>query len=154
VNTDIDHLMAVMEAAFDPLYGEAWSRRQVEDALLFGHTHYLLAGEDGEEPQAGAQVAGFSLSRHGFEEEELLLFAVIPALRGRGIGRRLLARFAETAERRGAKTLLLEMRRGNSAESLYRAFGFEPIGERPKYYRQPNGERLDAITFACAASAR
>ncbi|MEO0057507.1 MAG: hypothetical protein RIT17_960, partial [Pseudomonadota bacterium] len=29
----IDRIMAVMEAAFDPAYGEAWNRRQVADAL-------------------------------------------------------------------------------------------------------------------------
>ena len=145
---DLDRIMAVMQAAFDPLYGEAWTRRQVEDALVFSHTHYLLAGTDGEDP-ADEPVVGFSLSRHGFEEEELLLFAVLPEYRGKGIGARLLARFAETANRRGAKQLLLEMRRRNPAERLYRSFGFIQIGERPKYYRQGNGDRIDALTFSC-----
>lgn len=145
---DLDRIMAVMAAAFDPLYGEAWNRRQVEDALLLGHTHYLLAGPDGEEPGEGEAV-GFSLSRYGFEEEELLLFAVTPDHRGKGVGARLLARFAETARRRGARQLLLEMRRGNPAERLYRGFGFGQIGERPNYYRQSNGETIDAITFSC-----
>lgn len=145
---DIDRIMAVMQAAFDPLYGEAWNRRQVEDAMVFGHTHYLLAGMDGEDPADDAAV-GFSLSRYGFEEEELLLFAVHPDHRGKGIGTRLLARFAETAKRRGAQRLLLEMRRGNPAERLYRGFRFVQIGERPKYYRQGNGESIDALTFSC-----
>jgi ribosomal-protein-alanine N-acetyltransferase len=144
---DLDRIMAVMQAAFDPLYGEAWTRRQVEDALVFSHTHYLLAGIDGEDPGDDAAV-GFSLSRHGFEEEELLLFAVMPEHRGNGVGSRLLTRFAEAAARRGAKQLLLEMRRGNPAERLYRGFGFVQIGERPKYYRQGNGEQTDALTFA------
>ena len=149
MNDDLDSIMAVMAAAFDPIYGEAWNRRQVEDALLIGNCHYLLAGQDGEQPAQGETVTGFSLSRHGFEEEELLLFAVIPNYRGKGIGARLLTRFAETARHRRASRLLLEMRRGNPAEKLYRAHGFVPIGERPKYYRQPNGQFTDAITFAC-----
>ena len=29
---DLDRLMAVMNTAFDPTFGEAWTRRQVEDA--------------------------------------------------------------------------------------------------------------------------
>jgi ribosomal-protein-alanine N-acetyltransferase len=145
---DIDGIMAVMAAAFDPEFGEAWSRRQLEDALLIGNCHYLLAGLDGNAPEPEGPVTGFSLSRHGFEEEELLLFAVAPQFRRRGIGARLLDRFAESARIRGARMLLLEMRRGNSAELLYRANGFTPIGTRPNYYRSLSGPRIDAITFS------
>ena len=144
---DIDRLMAVMQAAFPPEFGEAWTRRQVEDALLLGHTYYALLGADGDEPQDAEPAAGFFLSRHGFEEEELLLLAVDPAHRRKGLASRLLERLAADARARGAQRLLLEMRRGNPAELLYRAHGFEPIGERIKYYRTPGGERLDAVTF-------
>ena len=41
---DLDRIMAVMEAAFDPAFGEAWTRRQVGDARVLPNTHYLLAG--------------------------------------------------------------------------------------------------------------
>jgi [ribosomal protein S18]-alanine N-acetyltransferase len=145
---DLDRIMAVMAVAFDPAFGEAWTRRQVDDALVMGNCHYLLAGTDGNEPEPGAQTVGFSLSRCGYDEEELLLFAVHPEFRGRGIGRRLLSRFAAKAKERGAKRLLLEMRKGNPAEALYTEHGFAPIGERPNYYRGANGQRADAITFA------
>ncbi len=145
---DLDRIMAVMGAAFDPAFGEAWTRRQVEDALVIGNCHYLLAGSDGA-PATEGPAAGFSLSRTGFEEEELLLFAVLPELRRRGLGGRILEALAAAARERGAKRLLLEMRRGNPAESLYRAFGFVPIGERPSYYRMAGGDRVDAVTFAC-----
>ena len=30
---DIDRIMAIMAAAFDPHYGEAWTRRQVEEMV-------------------------------------------------------------------------------------------------------------------------
>lgn len=143
---DLDRIMAVMTAAFDPAYGEAWSRRQVEDALVLGNCHYLLAWP--EDASQDEPPAGFCLSRMGFEEEELLLFAVHPAFRGRGIGWRMLERFADQAAERGAKRLLLEMRRGNDAERLYLRFGFVPIGTRPNYYRAVDGSRIDAITFA------
>lgn len=149
MNDDVDRIMAVMEAAFDPTFGEAWSRRQVEDALLVGNCHYLLGGFDRATPEPGASAAGFCLSRTGYEEEELLLFAVIPSARRKGIGRAMLKQFADAARKRGARRLLLEMRRGNPAEELYRQFGFHPIGERPKYYLTPQGTRIDAITFAC-----
>jgi [ribosomal protein S18]-alanine N-acetyltransferase len=145
---DIDRLMAVMRSAFDPAYGEAWNRRQVEDALLLGHSHYALLAAYGGEPSGDEPAAAFFLSRHGFEEEELLLLAVDPAHRRKGLGLALLKRLAVGAKSRGAARLLLEMRADNPAEALYRAFGFEPIGRRQQYYRSPTGTRLDAVTFA------
>lgn len=151
---DIDRIMAVMQTAFDPAYGEAWNRRQLEDALLIGNCHYLLINAQGEAPAPDEPAAGFSLSRHGFEEEELLLFAVDPIYRGQGLGQKLLARFARAAQARGAQRLLLEMRQDNPAERLYRQFGFTVIGHRPGYYRTPFGTRLDAITFACDCQTR
>lgn len=83
----MDRLMAVMTGAFDPAFGEAWTRRQVEDALVIGNCHYLLVDDAGQAPAPGAAACGFSLSRTGFGEEELLLFAVDPEHRRRGLGR-------------------------------------------------------------------
>ncbi|MEO7739954.1 MAG: N-acetyltransferase [Novosphingobium sp.] len=142
-----------MGAAFDPTFGEAWNRRQVEDALLLGNCHYLMIAEHGEKPLPGEPAAGFCLSRHGYEEEELLLFAVDPKYRRRGLGAALLARFAACAQERGADRLLLEMRENNPAEHLYRQFGFVPVGRRTGYYRSSSGARLDALTFACECKA-
>lgn len=144
---DVDRIMAVMNTAFAPEFGEAWNRRQVEDALLLGNCHYRLLSPAGEAPLDHEPTAGFFLSRHGFEEEELLLLAVDPAHRRKGIGDKLLKNLENDAISRGAKSLFLEMRRGNPAELLYRANGFSPIGERLNYYRTLSGERLDAITF-------
>lgn len=145
---DIDRIMAVMDLAFDPQFGEAWTRRQVSDALT-ANCHYSLIDATGNYPAPGTDAAGFFLSRSGIDEEELLLFGVTPCFRRKGLGQKLLWELAGAARTRGARRLLLEMRRGNPAEALYRAFGFSPIGERPNYYRTINGERLDAITFAC-----
>ena len=139
---DLDRIMAVMEAAFDPQYGEAWNRRQVEDALFLGNCHYGLAMD-------GNTCAGFFLSRFGFDEEELLLLGVVPAMRRRGHGAALLEQFLAGAGSRGATRALLEMRQSNSAEILYRKAGFEQVGLRANYYRGKYGERGDAMTFAC-----
>ena len=145
---DLDRIMAVMEAAFDPAFGEAWTRRQVGDALVLPHTHYLLAGPDGQDPGDGEDAAGFVLSRAILNEEELLLIAVDPRYRGRGIGTALLGRFVAAARERGAARLFLEMREGNPAEALYRREGFAVVGRRHAYYRRGTGAPLDAITFA------
>lgn len=148
MNDDVDRIMAVMTAAFAPEFGEAWTRRQVEDALLLGNCSYGLVAADGSVPEQGHAAAGFFLARHVVGEEELLLLAVDPAARRGGLGARLLDRFAEAAKARGAQRLLLEMRDGNPAEGLYRRYGFLPVGRRRDYYRTPDGRRVDAITCA------
>lgn len=145
---DLDRIMAVMEAAFDPAYGEAWTRPQVEDALILPNTHYLLAGPDARAPGEDGKAVGFVLSRGAADEEELLLLAVDPRHRGRGIGSALLTRFITEAGARGAARLFLEMREGNPAESLYRRHGFAIVGRRRAYYRRGTSAPLDAITFA------
>jgi ribosomal-protein-alanine N-acetyltransferase len=148
LNDDIDRIMAVMNAAFDPAYGEAWNRRQVSDALLMPNTYYLLASTEGHEPASGEAAAGFILSRGILDEEELLLIAVHPDHRKRGVGAALMQRFIDTAAERGRRNLFLEMREGNRASALYERFGFEPVGRRRNYYRSAQQGPLDAITYA------
>ena len=145
---DIDRLMEVMDAAFPAKFGEAWTRRQVEDAILFGRSYYYLIGEDGTQALPGQKAAGFFLSRLGVEEEELLLLAVSPQYRRRGLGRRILEELSKSAKDRGSQRIFLEMREGNNAELLYVSHGFRTIGKRPKYYLCDDGSRIDAITFA------
>jgi ribosomal-protein-alanine N-acetyltransferase len=147
----LDRIMAVMEAAFDPAYGEAWNRRQVADALSMPSTHALVVDTDGaiiaNDGATPRTPAGFVLSRHVLDEEELLLIAVVPGCRRRGIGAALIGHLFDAARGRGITRIYLEMRRGNPALHLYRKLGFTPIGERLNYYRMANGERIDAITF-------
>lgn len=150
---DLDRLMAVMDASFDPLFQEAWTRRQVEDALVTGNCRYFLVSDSGEPITVNCinnnqMTCGFYLSRQIVSDTELLLFAVAPAFRGRGLGFQLLEHLRSSARSNGSDRIFLEMRRDNPAERLYRRFGFSPVGIRPNYYRLLDGKRVDAITFA------
>ncbi len=145
---ELDQLMEVMEAGFDPQWREAWTRQQVESSLAMPHTYAILVDADGGDVGPDARAGGFVLARRGPGEEELLLIAVRPDLRRKGLGRLLLERFAELARSHGADRIFLEMRANNPAESLYLACRFEPIGRRRDYYRTIAGEAIDAITFA------
>ena len=144
---DVDRIMAVMGAAFDPEYREAWNRNQIESALTFGNCHVILVDSAGREPIDDEAAAGFILSRTTLDEEELLLFAVAPDFRGRGLGGKMLGCFIENCRNRSVAVIHLEMRRGNLAEKLYRTWGFTPVGQRPNYYRTTSGQSIDAITF-------
>jgi ribosomal-protein-alanine N-acetyltransferase len=145
---DIDRIMAVMEAAFDPQWGEAWTRRQVEGSLMMRSTHYRLMDAAGGDPADGEPAAAFAMVRAAPGEEELLLIATMPHLRGHGLGARMIERLADDARVRGATQLFLEMRENNPAASLYERQGFNPIGRRKAYYTAGDGSRIDAITFA------
>lgn len=146
----VEHIMRIMDRSFDPAFGEAWNRRQVSDSLAMPTTHALVIDSRGHPIEDGpdsGKPAGFVLTRHAADEEELLLIAVMPEYRGQGFGQELIERLLVQSRARGVSRIFLEMRRGNPAEQLYRKSGFEPIGMRRDYYRLANGERVDAITF-------
>lgn len=143
----LDNIMAIMDAAFDPAFGEAWTRTQLLGSILLPNSHCGLVDEHGRSMDGSCPAAGFYLSRNAFDEEELLLLGVHPDARRRGLATILLDDLAAGARSRGVQTLLLEMRDGNPAEILYKNWGFEPVGRRRDYYKGVNEQRMDAITF-------
>jgi len=143
----LDAVMEVMDCAFDPHWREAWTRAQVRDSLDMPSTSLLLADREGKVIRKG-NAAGFVMARQALDEEELLLIAVRPEERGKGVGKRLIESYIDSARGRGVRSVFLEMRANNPAQSLYRRVGFTPIGTRPRYYRTSDGQQIDAITFA------
>jgi ribosomal-protein-alanine N-acetyltransferase len=94
---DLDPVMKVMEAAFGDRFGEAWTRSQCAGILPMAGVSLTLARDE----ESGSAV-GFSLCRHVADESELLLLAVSPEHRRRGIGRGLLHDFLDRARADGA----------------------------------------------------
>jgi ribosomal-protein-alanine N-acetyltransferase len=141
-SADLDAVTQVMNAAFDERFGEAWTRSQCAGILPMPGVELVLA-RDGE-----GEIAGFSLSRTVADEAELLLLAVAPEHRRRGVGRMLLDHFVEHARDRGASLVHLEVREGNPAVIMYRQAGFTLAGRRPKYYRGRFGGDFDALTLS------
>ncbi|WP_454886781.1 GNAT family N-acetyltransferase [Sphingomonas oryzagri] len=139
---DLDEVMATMHLAFDPAFGEAWTRGQCAGIMGLGGVWLLLSRRCG-------RPAGFALARGVLDEAELLLLAVQPEHRRFGIGRALLDAVAAEARSHGATRLHLEMREGNPASILYERAGFHEIGRRKRYYRGHDGSSFDAITLAC-----
>lgn len=140
---DLDQVIQVMQSAFDPSFGEAWTRSQCAGILpMSGVSLYVARDPDSEE------AIGFSLQRVIADEAELLLLAVAPSWRGRGIGRSLLGQFVDDARSRGAHRLHLEVRDGNPAIRMYRLAGFDLAGRRSKYYHGAGDQLFDALTFA------
>ena len=137
---DLAAVMRVMDAAFDPAYGEAWSGAQLLTLFALPSARVCVAW-DGERP------CGFSAARIAGPESELLLLAVDPDYRGRGIGALLMSDWQAWATDQGAEEYFLEMRADNDAVYLYRGSGFSECGRRPAYYRGNDGIVRDAVTM-------
>ena len=83
-----------------------------------------------------AGFAGFAIMQFGDERSHLVLMAVPPAYRRRGIGRRLLGWLVESAQVAGIMSIHVELRAQNrAAHAFYRAAGFAESLRIPGYYR-------------------
>lgn len=137
---DLDEMMRIMSSAFQPCFGEAWTRSQCAGIMPMNGVSLTIAeGDHGP--------IGFSLVRAVADEAELLLLAVERGEQKRGIGQALLDNFIASSLAGGAHRLHLEVRDGNPAMSLYAASGFARAGRRRNYYHGPDGQAYDAVTL-------
>jgi ribosomal-protein-alanine N-acetyltransferase len=84
----------------------------------------------------GDLLMGFAIMSFGDEHAHLVLMAVRPAGRRRGIARRMTDWLLETAATAGVATIHLELRAQNEdARAFYRALGFTETLRLPGYYR-------------------
>jgi ribosomal-protein-alanine N-acetyltransferase len=94
----------------------------------------------------GRKTVGFSVSRMGADEAEILSIAVAESHRGRGLSNSLLLTHLGHLAGRGIRTVFLEVEENNQpARRLYERAGFSVVGRRERYYRQTGGEALDAL---------
>jgi ribosomal protein S18 acetylase RimI-like enzyme len=82
-----------------------------------------------------AALVGFAIMDFGDERAHLVLLAVQPARRRRGVGRSLLEWLLESARTAGIASIHLELRSANeAARRFYRALGFSETLLIPRYY--------------------
>jgi [ribosomal protein S18]-alanine N-acetyltransferase len=133
--------MTVMARAFDPQYGEAWTASQCTGVLSMPGAVLLVARD------AGGVPLGFAMMRQVIDEAELMLLAVVPEMRGHGVGKALLQQSIATVTASGATSYFLEVRSDNSAIEFYKQAGLQQVGVRRDYYRGGDGCRRDALTY-------
>lgn len=136
-------------------FDEAWSVFTVRQVLAMPGAFGILAVADGFDKGAGrGGLLGFALGRSAGGECELLSLAVADTQRGRGIGSTLLSAALDRARSDRVERMFLEVAEDNDiAQHLYREYGFQQIGRRPRYYRRPGGEAMAALTFAVPLKA-
>lgn len=133
----------VMAAAFDPQWGEAWTRAQLLGVMAMPGVHLLIA-------EAAGEPVGFALTRTVMDEAELLLLGVAPDHRRHGIASALIRAVMADCAGTGVTVLHLEVRSNNPAVRFYTAHGFAKCGERRNYYRGRDGQLYDAHTYQCS----
>lgn len=130
-------------AAFARIHGASfhrgWDEGEFERMLAERNTlmHRL---------RMGRKTIGFSVSRMGADEAEILSIAVAESHRGRGFSNSLLLTHLGHLAGRGIRTVFLEVEENNQpARRLYQRAGFSVVGRRERYYREAGGEALDAL---------
>ena len=109
-----------------------------------GRRRLLAAFESGR--LVGSVQLDLEPRANGRHRAELMKLMVLRSHRRRGIARRLMAAVLDLARARGRSLILLDVRAGDPAETLYRAFGFVRFGEVPRHAQSPDG-RLAATCF-------
>lgn len=124
---DIASVVALESASFSTPWNEETFRK-----LLERPGAELLALDD------SGEVIGYAVLWCVLDQGELANIAIRSDRRGEGLGRRLLGATLARAVERGVRTVFLEVRESNlAARTLYADVGFEELGRRPDYYREP-----------------
>jgi ribosomal-protein-alanine acetyltransferase len=155
--SDIPRLMAIERQSPGAAH---WGEREYR-ALFPGSTSSAGAVDEGSVPKriclvvemaseaAAFAVAGFVVALCLGQEWEIENIVVDSALRRRGCAKLLLRELLGHAGHEGAKRVLLEVRESNeAARALYTQWGFQLIGRRKNYYRDPEEDAF-LLHFRC-----
>ena len=117
-------------------FSDPWSENSVASELGNPLSLWLVALD-------GDTVAGYVGSQSVLDAADMMNVAVHPAYRRQGIGRELVLALSERLKEKGVVRLMLEVRQSNApAIALYESLGFQQVGLRPNYYRNPKENAL------------
>ncbi len=123
---DLEQAMAIEQISFRA----PWTREMFLKELELKFAYHRMASLNSE-----GEIAGYIFCWLMEPEASILSVAVRPDWRRRGLAGYLLLSALDDFQSRGIREVWLEVRPSNfPARSLYRAFEFQPVGIRPKYY--------------------
>lgn len=134
--SDIEAIMQIENA----VYPFPWTAGNFRDSLKAGYDAWILEDEGG--------AIGYAVVMWLPDEVHLLNLSVAAACQRRGVARALLRWLVDDTRKRGADSMMLEVRPSNGpARLLYQGFGFEQIGLRRRYYPAAGDSREDALVL-------
>jgi ribosomal-protein-alanine N-acetyltransferase len=135
---DVPAIQQIEQVSYPRPWSPAVFQSEIELSRR-GDRHYIVA-------RRGHELVGYAGMMFVVGDAHVTNIAAAPSLRQQGIATRLLAELAWEAIARECTALTLEVRTSNTAaQSLYRTFGFAPVGVRQKYYENVE----DAIVMWC-----
>ena len=115
---------------------EAWTQKQLIDALTRDDTIYLVAAKAG-------RIVGLCGVQNISGEGEITNVSVARDCRGEGIGYKMVKQLLERGVGIGIKDYTLEVRASNEpAIRLYEKLGFVSEGVRPNFYDEPKDDAV------------
>ena len=112
-------------------FHDPWSINSISSELNNPLSTWLVAVEDGV-------VCGYVGSQSVLDGADMMNIAVHPDYRKQGIAYNLVDKLIGLLKAKNVISLSLEVRVSNeNAINLYHKMGFEVIGRRPGYYRNP-----------------
>jgi len=128
--------------------GWGWTPARVLRSIRDRATNVVVA-------ECGADLAGFGIMKYLDDDAHLLLFAVKPEYRRRGVGSGLVTWLESTATTAGIELIFLETRATNAAaREFYAARGYRELATLPRYYGSEDAVRIgkDLGSFTAARS--
>ena len=117
-------------------FNDPWSVNSITSELDNRLSLWLVAvAED--------QVVGYVGSQTVLGETDMMNIAIHPDYRKQGLATKLILELSRQLIECGSHGLMLEVRASNEpAKSLYQKLGFETVGIRRNYYRNPKEDAL------------
>lgn len=107
----------------------AWTPRRVRRAIEDRNTNVVVARQ-------ASSVVGFALMGYRSDDAHLLLLAVAPDHRRKGVATALLAWLEETLRVAGIALIQVEVRASNHvAQAFYGKLGYEQVHATSRYYQ-------------------
>lgn len=130
-----DHVSQIAEIE-KICFNDPWSENSISSELNNRLAYWLVALEED-------MVAGYVGSQTVLGETDMMNIAVHPNYRKRGIATDLIQALIAALSEQGSHSLMLEVRSSNEpAKNLYGKLGFEAVGIRRNYYRNPKEDAL------------
>ncbi|MBQ5866558.1 MAG: ribosomal protein S18-alanine N-acetyltransferase [Oscillospiraceae bacterium] len=117
-------------------FNDPWSENSIASELDNRLSCWLVVIADDK-------VVGYVGSQTVLGETDMMNIAIHPDYRKQGIATELISALIEALNERGSHSLMLEVRASNEpAKSLYLKMGFDVVGVRKNYYRNPREDAL------------